>query len=101
MAIHGIAAGPDTIADGVDPTRLVTVDEDGNLSVAGKALNIDNGGNVAIAVDSAGRLVLSESENIQGILVELRTLTALIAAIGSGQIVGADDHETLREIPLG
>jgi len=99
--IQGIAAGgPVAIADGVDPTKIVTVDADGNLSVNGHALNVDTGQTSAIAVDAGGRLILSDTDNIKGMLVELRTLTALIAAIGSGQLVEADDHLDLREVPL-
>jgi len=99
-SIRGIAAGPGTISDGHDPTKLVTVDDDGNLSVDGKALNTATGETSRIALDAGGRLILSDTDTFSAVLVELRTLTALIAAIGSGQPVASDDHEALRLVPV-
>jgi len=65
-----------------------------------KARNAATGEVVDLAVDAAGRLITSETDTDAAILIELRTLTALTAAIGSGQVVASDDHEALREVPV-
>lgn len=94
MAIHGIAAGPDNIADGEDPSLLATVDDQGNLHVTPQTVD-QNGSVRSIAIDAAGRIITSDSDKLTAILIELRVLNQNLAALVAGQ-VATDDLDVLR-----
>ena|SRR3990167_122323 len=94
MSIRGLVDGPDQIADGEVPTQLAAVDTDGNLLV--KA-GVDSQSRTAkaIVVDPAGRLIISDSDKLTAMLIELRTLNQLVAMMAAGRIV-TDDPEDFR-----
>ena len=78
MTVIGIAAGPDQIADGTDPTIIAEVTEDKALKVSGGFT--DSSGTVQPPrVDAEGRLVLSSAEMIRELLIEMRLLTSIMA----------------------
>src|SRR3990167_11210420 len=78
MGTRGIAAGPEPIADGIDPTLLAEVTDDNALKVSGGFT--DPGGVVQPPrVDAEGRLVLSSAEMIRELLIEMRLLTSIMA----------------------
>lgn len=94
MSILGIAAGPDQIADGKDPSRLAEVDQYGNLSEISKGLG-PAGFHKVLRTDAGGKLILSDTELLKAILIEMRIQTQFLAAIAAGQIAN-DDPDTLR-----
>ena len=94
MSINGIAAGPDQIADGEDPSLLAKVDSNKRLHVNAQTVNQD-GVNRSILVDSTGRTVISDSDKLTAILIEMRIQTQLLAALVAGQIAN-DDPDDLR-----
>lgn len=95
MSVLGIAAGPDQIADGTDPSVLATVDSDGNLQEVSKG--IDQAGQTRTSrLGPGGEQEIGSQAVLLAILVELRTITSLLTAIGSGQVV-MDDPDQYRE----
>lgn len=95
MGVLGIAAGPDQIADGDDPSLLAAVDADGNLRA--KQFGQDAaGGQREQRLDGGGRVTLGSAEVFVALLIEMRIQTQYLAAIASGQTL-TDDPETLRQ----
>ena len=78
MSVRGIAAGPDQIADGIDPTLLAEVNADKALRVQGGST--DPAGTIQnVRVDSDGRMVMSSADMIRELLIEMRLLTEIFA----------------------
>ena len=78
MGTRGIAAGPEPIADGIDPTLLAEVTDDNALKVSGGFT--DPGGVVQPPrVDAEGRLVLSSAEMIRELVIEMRLMNEMFA----------------------
>ena len=74
----GIAAGPGQLADKDKPTQLAAVDETGAVKVQGGST--DQSGVVRqLRTDAAGRLVISDTEVLRELLIEMRLLTAIMA----------------------
>ena len=77
MTIIGIAAGPDQLADGEDPSLLAKVDDDGNVAVSVSAL--DESGDVApLRVDNSNELLR------QNLMVSKAILFVLSSAFHPG-----------------
>jgi len=80
MTVIGIAAGPEQIADGTDPTIIAEVTEDNALKVSGGFT--DSSGTVQPPrVDAEGRLVLSSADVIRELLIEMRLLNEMFAEV--------------------
>lgn len=95
----GVQAGPDQIADGKDPSVLVSVvpaaDGSNAQETFGFGIDSQTGAKRASVVDAAGRAVISDTDKLTLILLEMRLQTFYLAEIAAGRIV-ADDPEVLR-----
>lgn len=69
MGIIGIAAGPDQIADGEDPSLVTKVDSDGNLAVSA-GMDV-NGKPTRIVVDDSNELLRQNLAVSKAILLVL------------------------------
>ena len=70
MSIIGIAAGPEQIADGEDPSLLAKVDEDGNVAVGASGVN-PSGEVVPFTVDDSNALLRQHLAVSKAILLVL------------------------------
>lgn len=98
MGIQGVQAGPDQIADGNDPSILATVVKGatGNLVESfQEGIDTQTGAIRPVAVDPGGKQVLSDTDKLTLMLVEMRIQTQYLAAIAGG-LVMTDEPDTLR-----
>ena len=92
MGILGVAAGPDVIADEDNPSQTVNVDQYGFVGTVEQGID-PSGTYHTQRVTAGGQAMQGDAEIMLAILTELRTLNAMIAAIGAGQsTTGNPDH---------
>ena len=74
----GNAAGPGQLADKDKPTQLAAVDKTGAVKVQGGSTDLS--GIVRQGrIDAEGRMVISDTDVLRELLVEMRLLTAMYA----------------------
>lgn len=97
MSIQGVQGGPDQIADGVDPSILGTVikGQSGNSVQSLQELFSATGLVVPQQADAAGRMVLSDTDKLTAILVEMRIQTYYLSCLAAG-VIANDDPDVLR-----
>ena len=94
MAI-GLSDAGTQISDATNPNQEAAVDKYGNLK--SQQIGLDQTGvQREVVLDSAGRPQFGSAEILLSILVELRTLNALVAAMAAGTPV-SDDPDAYRQ----
>ena len=95
MGVIGVAAGPDQIADGTNPNQLASVTSSGDVVTLRKGIDQDGVERIQ-RVASDGDMQIWSHEVLVAILVELRTMNNILAAIGAGMPT-LDDPQAYRD----